>query len=151
MRQKLILAADDFGAGPLANQNILKLVGAKKIDRVAILINGSLTEDEIESLKISDVKIDLHLSAAKKITETKAVAPRLAVFLSRLLASKALSETTEHAWQEQIIKFKILFGRYPDGLNSHQHIHFFPPYFSSCYLIQSYPVVTRGLSSQSLY
>jgi predicted glycoside hydrolase/deacetylase ChbG (UPF0249 family) len=129
MRQRLILAADDFGANYLANQNILKLIGAKKIDRVAVLINGSLTEDEIKSLKQSGVKIDLHLSAAKKITETKAVAPRLAVFLSRLLASKAISETTEHAWQEQIIKFKILFGRYPDGLNSHQHIHFFPPYF----------------------
>jgi len=129
MRQKLILAADDFGGNYLANQNILKLINSKKIDRVAVIINGSLREAEIESLKISGVKIDLHLSTTKKIIETKAVAPRLAIFLSRFLMTKANSETIERTWQEQIAKFKILFGRYPDGLNSHQHIHFFPPYF----------------------
>ena len=61
MRQKLILAADDFGGNYLANQNILKLINSKKIDRVAVIINGSLREAEIESLKISGVKIDLHL------------------------------------------------------------------------------------------
>ena len=33
-------------------------------------------------------------------------------------------------WQNQIDQFRERIGITPDGINSHEHIHFFPPYFS---------------------
>jgi predicted glycoside hydrolase/deacetylase ChbG (UPF0249 family) len=35
----------------------------------------------------------------------------------------------EADWNNQIKKFKKIFGKNPDGINSHEHIHFFPPFF----------------------
>jgi predicted glycoside hydrolase/deacetylase ChbG (UPF0249 family) len=33
-------------------------------------------------------------------------------------------------WEKQIEQFNETFGKYPDGINSHEHIHFFPPFFN---------------------
>lgn len=132
-RKKFILSADDFGISPLANKNILSLVKAKKIDRVSLMADGTFTLKELEKIKQSGIKIDLHLdithSKKKGRSTIESAFLRGFLFSLKLTSRSMRSSFIEIDWENQIEKFHRLMGRYPDGLNSHQHIHYFPPYF----------------------
>lgn len=134
-RKKIIVSADDFGKSELANANILKLAEAGKLDRVSVMSNGSFSLAEIESIKRSGVKLDIHLDLAdvprKEKKLKKGVLGRGIVFLLKHLGSgEYKKERIRERWTGQIEKFRELFGRYPDGINSHQHTHLFDRYFA---------------------
>lgn len=133
---KIILAADDFGKNALANKTILALLERKKIQRVSVMINGRFSSEEIKRLVNSGVKLDLHLNFFN-LTSTNpweekrdfGIFHRLLLFLKIYCQGKTLPSKVKKAWAEQMQKFFRIFGRYPDGINSHEHIHLFPPYF----------------------
>jgi predicted glycoside hydrolase/deacetylase ChbG (UPF0249 family) len=132
-RKKFILTADDFGLNALANQNILALAQAKKIDRVSIMMDGVFTSTELEELKSSGVFLDIHLATTpgkkgrRRAKESALL--RGMFFLLRLFSPSMRSDAIALSWEKQIEQFYTLVGKYPDGINSHQHIHYFPPYF----------------------
>ncbi|MDO8240471.1 MAG: ChbG/HpnK family deacetylase [Candidatus Moranbacteria bacterium] len=131
-REKLIISADDFGISQLANDHILALVEAGKLNRVSVMAHGKFTPEEIARLKKTGIKLDIHLDSASEIATDRKL--RAGIFLRGIKFILAyLSDSGNHSaksdWQNQIQKFNILFGQNPDGLNSHQHIHFFPAYF----------------------
>lgn len=130
---KIILSADDFGAGSVANKNILELASSAKIDRVAIMTSGNISQTEIKKILSLEIKLDIHLDMQDKINKKRklkdGVTWRIIFFIVDFLTGKISSQRIRLLWEKQIADFKLLFGRYPDGLNSHQHIHFFPPYF----------------------
>lgn len=130
------MAADDFGISAKANQNILALVKLGKIDRVAVLINGVFLPEDLQQIKSSSVKLDLHLNLPdneKSPRKTKkGVVTSGLVFISKYLFFKRTSvPVVKMEWQSQLAKFREIFGKNPDGLNSHQHIHLFPAYFQA--------------------
>jgi predicted glycoside hydrolase/deacetylase ChbG (UPF0249 family) len=134
IRKKLIISADDFGISPEANANILFLAKAGKIDRVAVMIDEKFTSKEIRSLAESDIKIDLHLDLPRGAHGDHHVYGRSAlkrsfIFILKYFLGKISVSQIENDWERQIKKFEKTFGRKPDGLNSHQHIHYFPAYF----------------------
>ncbi len=132
-RKTFVLTADDFGISPRANKNILALVKAKKIDRVSLMVHGAFTPQELEKLRQSGVKIDLHLENDPKKKHRQGIKEgaflRGVLFSLKLLSRQMRSGFVSLYWEQQIDQFHALLGRYPDGLNSHQHIHYFPPYF----------------------
>jgi len=132
-RKKIIISADDFGISQLANKNILLLAKAGKIDRVAVMTAGKFSQKEIETLKKTNVKLDLHLDLRTKIPAkrklTAGILLRTTAFLLRHLHDRINKSSKKIQWEEQLEKFRELFGKNPDGLNSHQHVHFFPFYF----------------------
>lgn len=132
-RKKLIISADDFGISRLANKNILFLAKAGKLDRVAVMANGKFSQKEIESLKKTGVKLDLHLDLAPSIPAKRkleaGILLRGTTFLVRHLHDRIKKDRKKIHWDRQLRKFQESFGQNPDGLNSHQHIHFFPFYF----------------------
>lgn len=130
--KNLLVSADDFGISQLANDNILALAEAGKLDRVSVMPHGKFTPEEIVRLKKTGVKLDIHLDSASEIAPHRKL--RAGVFLRGLrFFLTYLSDSGNHSaksnWQNQIQQFHTLFGQNPDGLNSHQHIHFFPAYF----------------------
>ena len=129
----LILSADDFGISQKANNNILKLIELKKLGRVSIMTEGLINPEEINKLLASNVNLDVHLNLKKidlnTTRETKdGVFSRSLRFLFLYLNGTLGAASAEVSWEGQIKKFETLFGKKPDGLNSHQHIHFFPAY-----------------------
>jgi chitin disaccharide deacetylase len=133
IREKMIISADDFDSHPEAKKNILLLAEAGKIDRVGIIINEKFSDEEIKRLLKSETKIDLHLI----ITDLKAnhhkygesALKRSFIFVLKYFLRKISPTKIKKEWKNQISEFEKKFGKKPDGLNSHQHIHFFPPYF----------------------
>lgn len=136
-RKNLIISADDFGISKLADVNILRLVEGGKVDRVAVMMSPNLSELEIEKLKKGDVKIDIHLHLIKDDSDywlgnrllKEGAAKRMISFVFNYFTGRASSEKIALKWAIQIENFKEIFGRYPDGIGSHEYIHFFPPYF----------------------
>ncbi len=135
-KDNLIITADDFGVSKIANQKILKVVQNQKIDRVAIMIGGKFSSEEIKKLLATGIKLDIHLHLLsrdffqKRKEEPKGGAiKRGLVFLKDFLIGKYSSQKVKLIWEKQIKYFFQLFGQYPDGINSHEHMHFFPPFF----------------------
>lgn len=132
VRQKLIISADDFGIRDVASA-ILPLAYKKKLDRVSVLVNYIRSSEEVEALKASGVKIDLHLEAIKLIRSGDRVRESALLrgfnFLIRYGLGLVTEARIEAEWVAQIERFKEWFGRYPDGLNSHEHVHYFPRFF----------------------
>lgn len=135
----IIISADDFGISCLATENILKLVKQKKIDRVEVMISDNITSSNARDLIRSGINIDVHLHLAKdkldfwQTNERKidsSATKRTIAFVFNYLSGKSSKKKTLEEWDRQIKIFIKIFGRVPDGVSSHEHIHFFPPYFN---------------------
>ncbi|MFH0968949.1 MAG: ChbG/HpnK family deacetylase [Patescibacteria group bacterium] len=133
IRKKVIVTADDFGISEIANRKILELAESKKVDRVAIMASGILPQEDVNALLHSGVKLDIHLNMTEKFKGSRklkeGIVKRSSLFLARYIGRQISASKVKKEWEEQIQKFKEIIGRYPDGLNSHQHIHYYPSYF----------------------
>lgn len=133
IRKNLIVSTDDFGISPLANANILALAEAGKLDRVSVMTIGNFSSSEIERLKKTGVKLDIHLDLASKINAKRKLSDGVFLrgikFVFNYLRDLISSDSKKSHWEKQLQKFHAIIGRYPDGINSHEHIHFFPAYF----------------------
>jgi len=130
-RKRIIVAADDYGIRDSADF-ILKLAKQGKIDRVSVLVNY-VSREEAAALLETDVKIDLHLELIKLVgsgekIEESAVS-RGFNFVFRYALGFVTAKKVEVEWRFQIERFRDIFGRLPDGLNSHEHLHYFPRFF----------------------
>lgn len=139
-RQRLIITADDFGVSPRANRNTLYLISLGKINRVGIMANGEISSKEVGELVHSGVKLDIHLDILHKFDierkKRRGAILRMAEFLGKISTGKISTKKVTADWQRQIEKFHTIFGKYPDGINSHEHIHFFPPFFRAALGLQ---------------
>ena len=133
IRKRIIVTTDDFGISQKANASILELVELGKVDRVAVMTNGNSSQEEINSLLHSGVKLDVHFNITEKFSGPRklkeGIVKRSALFLTRYIGGQVSASAIEKEWEEQINKFKELVGRHPDGINSHQHVHYYPSYF----------------------
>lgn len=130
IRERFIITADDYGIRQTA-EPILRLAHEGKVDRVAVLIHY-VSPDQARALIASGVKIDLHLEliALLKSGEKVEESPisRGLNFCVRYYTGLLPAKKVAHEWETQIKRFEELFGRLPDGLNSHEHLHFFPKF-----------------------
>jgi predicted glycoside hydrolase/deacetylase ChbG (UPF0249 family) len=131
-RNDIIVSVDDFGIRSVA-EAILPLARQGKIDRVSVLINYVTSKEQVEALLATGVKIDLHMEliqlvgSGEKVEESTVF--RGMNFVTRYALGHVRDNDVELAWTQQIMRFRELFGRYPDGLNSHEHLHYFPRFF----------------------
>lgn len=130
IRKKFVIVADDYGIRQTA-EPILRLVREGKIDRVAVLIHY-VSAEQAEALLATGVKIDLHLELIDMIKSGTKVHEstlwRIVKFSLRFMTGKMAVRQADREWRFQIERFRERFGRLPDGLNSHEHVHFFPPF-----------------------
>ncbi|HEX8974626.1 MAG TPA: ChbG/HpnK family deacetylase [Patescibacteria group bacterium] len=140
-RSRISVAADDFGVSPRANRNILYLVDLGKLDRVSVMVHGQISEKEVDELMRSGVKIDIHLDILNEFHDNRrkrtSSSKRVLEFITDILTRKLSSKKVAADWKNQIEKFHDIFGKYPDGINSHEHVHFFPPFFKIALAMQN--------------
>lgn len=128
-----IFSADDFGKNALTNRNVIKLARKRRIDRVSVMMLGKWDTEHIQELLHLPVLLDIHLELPRLLKSKRhrrqKVLLRALNFLFSIISGKYTDKTVRRAWEEQIEKFRLTFGRYPDGLNTHEHVHFYPRYF----------------------
>jgi len=135
---KIIVSADDFGISQKATENILNFVREGKIDRVEIMVSKNFSQEQIQTLLNSGIKLDIHFHLIKEKLDywqdhprkiDEGALKRIFFFLFNYLTGKIGIKKVEKEWEEQLNHFQKLFGRLPEGISSHEYIHFFPPYF----------------------
>jgi predicted glycoside hydrolase/deacetylase ChbG (UPF0249 family) len=130
-KARLILSADDYGIRNTVRQ-ILPLATAGKLDRVGVMVNYC-SPDDAARLLATGVKIDLHLDLislmGRGAVPGHGTLHRSLHFAVRRFLGYIPASAVEAEWRAQILLFHELFGRFPDGLNSHEHVHFFPSFF----------------------
>lgn len=134
-RKNLILTADDFGKNELANRNILRLAKLGKLGRVSVMADGDFAPGEIEEMKNTGVKLDIHFELAwqkkrRNILRASALKRGMNFLVSYFRAGSGYgTKQVSQEYERQVEKFRKIFGRFPDGINSHEYVHYFPPYF----------------------
>lgn len=130
-KARLVRSADDYGIRDTVRR-ILPLAEAGKLDRVAVMVRYC-TPADARALAATNVKIDIHLDLIELMGRGAEAGHgtlrRSAHFAVRRFLGRILASAVEAEWRDQIARFHELFGRYPDGLNSHEHVHFFPGFF----------------------
>jgi predicted glycoside hydrolase/deacetylase ChbG (UPF0249 family) len=130
------LCADDYGIAPGVNAAIRDLIGRGRLNATSVMVvAASCTPGEIEALKkAGKAAIGLHLTLTapfKPLTDGftplaqgafHPVQAMLRLALLRRLDPAALALEVD----AQIAAFKQAFGRTPDFIDGHQHVHLFP-------------------------
>lgn len=118
---------DDFGISPKANEHILTLTALLPKIRVAVMMNGRFSQAEKDQLIASQAALDIHLDRET----TLMLLPKMsfAKRVIRFLQSKKQSQDVGAIWRQQLQEFHAVFGKYPERLTTHEHVHFFSGYF----------------------
>jgi chitin disaccharide deacetylase len=139
--RKLWLCADDYGISPAVNRAIRDLIGRGRINATSVMVTTPSFSTE-EARALSDIAgpdrraaIGLHFTLTAPFRPaTRAYRPVAAdgAFLSlagtfaagfvRRLDSGALAAEAE----TQFAAFQAAFGRRPDFVDGHQHVHLVP-------------------------
>jgi hypothetical protein len=139
-RIKLIINADDFGANVVVDEEICRFLDDRRVTSTTILANGPHFEGAVAALKNRphcSVGVHLNVTEFRPLTKCPGldyITNSSGNFSSDLggLALSALRPSVRRAirdeWREQI-RAVIASGISVSHLDSHQHVHTFPPLF----------------------
>jgi chitin disaccharide deacetylase len=142
------LCADDYGISPAVNRGIRELVARGRINATSVMVGApSFDQGEARALDAangaaiaagsgagSGAALGLHFTLTAPFRPLSAYRPvaadgafpslrqMLARGLARALDGRAAAVEAEH----QIAAFRSAFGRPPDFIDGHQHVHLLP-------------------------
>lgn len=129
---ELIIVADDYGIRE-ASLPILRLVEEGLVERVAVLVRFVSAED-VAALKATGVTVDIHLELTRLLgrgeSEGDSFVARVGNFAWHVIRGDLAPSRIKAEWCAQIALFREQFGCLPAGMNSHEHVHFFPWFFA---------------------
>jgi predicted glycoside hydrolase/deacetylase ChbG (UPF0249 family) len=128
------ICADDYGIAPGVNRAILDLLDAGRIDATSVMmLPKSLDAGAIAALaaikqRRPTISVGLHLTLTAPFAAMttgrpfKPLKDMLLAALMRRLDGAALAAEA----RVQLAAFQTAFGRPPDHVDGHQHVHLFP-------------------------
>jgi len=137
-RRHIILCADDYGISPAVSAAIRDLISHRRINATsAMVVTPSFSNAEAAALRdvVADhTAIGLHLTLTapfRPLSRSFAplrdgAFPPLAGMAGRGLARILTPAFLEAEIAAQIAAFRSAFGRAPDYIDGHQHVHVFP-------------------------
>jgi len=137
-QRRIILCADDYGISPAVSGAIRDLIGKKRINATSVMVTAP-TFSHAEAAALRDAAGD-HAAIGLHLTLTAPFRPhahgfaplRHGAFLPLAsMARRGLSRSFTPALLDaeiagQFAAFRNAFGRAPDYIDGHQHIHVFP-------------------------
>jgi len=119
--KRIALCADDFGAGPAVDGAILALARAGRLGGVSCQVEAPrFAADAAALAALSDaVDLGLHLDLAPG---RGGLVPLLVRTHARALSRRAVGARIAR----QLDRFEAAFGRAPDFVDGHQHVHALP-------------------------
>jgi predicted glycoside hydrolase/deacetylase ChbG (UPF0249 family) len=138
--RKIWLCADDYGMAPGINSAIRKLIQRGRLNATSIMTAGHhLDSDEVTDLTLLNAGrkralLGLHVTLSapfKPLTRDFAPLQRGAFPSNLQMLQLGMRRKLDHAAllreiTAQIERFMQIFGRTPDYLDGHQHVHLFP-------------------------
>jgi len=131
------LCADDYGISPAVSAAIRELIARERINAASVMVvTPSFSANEAKALReaaTSRAAIGLHLTLTAPFYPLTDFAPRrngaflpLKGMAGRALVHRLNRSRLEAEIASQFVAFRNAFGRDPDYVDGHQHIHVFP-------------------------
>lgn len=138
--KRLTLCVDDFGMHAGVNSSVLLLAALDRIGAVSVLVDGPAARGGAERLLPAlrscrtAPDIGLHLNLTEVLTPEREQAQAIAAYrcmrlplLVSMAYARALSRSAlRKEIHRQCSAFEQLFGRAPDYVDGHQHVHTLP-------------------------
>jgi predicted glycoside hydrolase/deacetylase ChbG (UPF0249 family) len=126
----LIVCADDYAISEGTSRVILGLLADKSIQATSCLVETECWPEVAGALRAlagrdSQVAVGLHLNLTERFSRTAVTRPMRDWVLSAPLPAREIGAILG-AMQNQWTLFCEVFGRPPDFIDGHQHIHLFP-------------------------
>jgi len=136
--RRIWLVADDYGISPAVSAAIRDLVGRRRINAASVMVAApSFSHGEAAALReVADERaaIGLHLTLTAPFRPLspdftplrRGAFPPLAAMAWRALLRGLDPARLDNEIERQFAAFRTAFGRAPDYVDGHQHIHVFP-------------------------
>lgn len=120
----LTLCADDAGLDPAVNEAILALAQAGRLQATSVLVDAPYATAFAQAVKPPGLAIGLHLNFTEAAPGAKTYGLKnlIARAYMRVLDTQEIAASIAH----QLDRFESLFGRAPDFIDGHQHVHQLP-------------------------
>jgi predicted glycoside hydrolase/deacetylase ChbG (UPF0249 family) len=137
-QRRIWLSADDYGISPAVSAAIRDLIARGRLNATSVMVASpsfsAPAADALRDAAATHAAIGLHLTLTAPFRPlTAGFAPlRDGAFLPlNAMAGRALLHSLKPALLEpeiasQFAAFQLAFGRAPDFIDGHQHIHLFP-------------------------
>jgi predicted glycoside hydrolase/deacetylase ChbG (UPF0249 family) len=123
MTRSLILCADDFAQSPGISRGILELIDAGRLSATSVFAESPHWRSLAPELAARAVDVGVHVSLTEPFTPGhRSLGYWLAASQLRLISRARLTARI----LAQIDAFAAAFGRLPDYLDGHQHVHALP-------------------------
>ena len=131
----LVLCADDFGLSDGVSRGILELAGTGRISATSVMTNVPGWERHAGALRALDsrIGIGLHLTLTAETPPAGAQGlapgerlPAFGVLLRRALLGTLPRDEVREEIGRQLSAFEARFGRPPDFVDGHRHVHVLP-------------------------
>ena len=149
--KRLIVNADDFGLTPGVNRGIVRAFQHGIVTSASLLVTGSAFEDAVALARdLPALNVGLHLALVEEqavlppealptlVDKTRRLPGTKGEFFKRALLGRISWDEVEREIAAQIARFQQT-GLRLSHLDSHQHLHMFPPVF------QIVTRLTRGM------
>jgi len=129
--KKLVVCADDYGYADPVDQGILDLVRMGRLSGFSCLVQSPRWPEAAARLHTAEgvdrVDVGLHINLTERLDNESWVRPLSALIRSAFLAPGALPvDRVRDSLRRQFDRFFAEFGRPPDHLDGHQHVHQLP-------------------------
>ncbi|AVJ26241.1 ChbG/HpnK family deacetylase [Achromobacter spanius] len=126
MSKRVVVCGDDFGMNADIDEGMIALAGMRRVSAVSCLTLGPTFAANAPRLAAQDVDIGLHLNLSETLGPGAEPMPAL-----RALILKAYAGLLDAAWVDaqiarQFDAFEAAFGRAPDYVDGHRHVHQLP-------------------------
>src|SRR5579872_2169901 len=137
-RRRIVLCADDYGISPAVSGAIRDLIVRRRINATSVMVVApSFSRSEAAALREAagdHAAIGLHLTLTAPFRPAsphfaplrRGAFPPLAAMARRGLSRTLIPALLDGETAAQVAAFHDAFGRAPDYVDGHQHIHVFP-------------------------
>ena len=137
--RRLVICADDYGISPAVSGAIRDLIARRRINATTVMVL-SPSFDRSAAAELCDAAATTHAAIGLHVTLTAPFRPLsesytplrrgtflpLAATAGRALARSLRPELLSAEISRQFAAFAEAFGRPPDFVDGHQHVHLFP-------------------------
>src|SRR5689334_11287628 len=131
------VTADDYGLTPAVNRGITQLVSSGAITAVSVMMHAGAHLEQLASLAALRPTLGLHLVFVEEaplgpssrlggLLDRDGRFPSYPRLFGRLLANPALATLLRDEAEAQLDRYRAS-GLPLQFINSHQHVHLFPP------------------------
>jgi len=122
----IVLCADDYGITQAVGAGIRELTAARRLSAVTCMSSAPMWPAEAELLKPLQDKIDVGFHFNLTLNLGHSPVKNLAAWIISGLLGRINKDLVEREFLQQLERFESSWGKPPDFIDGHQHVHIFP-------------------------